>query len=308
MSTAKLQPLNTNANEQERRREQGPQLSQAQRRSIWSFFRGRSHRLFLTYALFNVENLLRLAQPLVLGWAINDLLNSSYAGLVWFVGQHIAHLIVGTIRQMYDTRTFTSIYSNLATELVVDQRSQDVDVSRVAARSTLSREYVEFFERYVPMMIRAGYSVVGALLMLSFYDGMLIPICLALLIPAIFINRWYAKRTLRLSKNLHDELENEVDVIGPGLRTQVRTHYDSVAGWRIKLSDSEAVNFGLMELFVLSVLIVALIRICGAPTTAAGDIFAVFRYLMMVIMGLDTVPRLVQQVSRLRDINRRLGS
>ncbi len=280
---------------------------QSQSRSIWHLFGRYRFRISLTYALFNVENLLRLAQPLVLGWAINDLLNSSYTGLVWFVGQHIAHLLVGTFRQMYDTRTFTTIYSDVATQLVVDQRSQQVDLSRVAARSALSREYVEFFERSVPMMIRAGYSVVGALLMLSIYDWMLIPICLALLLPATVINRWYAKRTLRLSKKLHDELENEVEVIGPGQSKEVRNHYDSVARYRIKLSDSEAFNFGLMELFVLSALVVALIRVCGPSASNVGNIFAVFRYLMMVLMGLDAVPRLVQQVSRLRDINQRMS-
>ncbi len=275
--------------------------------TVRSLFTSNRWPILATYALFNIENLLRLAQPFVLGLAINGLLKSNYFGLWLFVAQHLAHLAISSFRQMYDTRTFTGIYTRLATQLVVDQRARGIDVSRVSARSVLSREYVEFFERYMPMLIRALYSIVGALVMLAIYDWMLVSVCLALLGPAIIINRFYARQTLRLSRHLHDELEREVDVITPGDADEVHNHYSSVAAWRIKHSDCEAVNFGIMELFVLGVLVLSLLQVCTAPTTQAGDIFAVFRYVLMLIMGLDSVPKLVHQVSRLRDIGTRVG-
>ena len=74
-------------------------------------FRAHWRPLLLTYALYNVENLLNLAHPLVLGVAINGLIRSEYGGLALLVGQHLAHLFVGTARQMYDTRAFTAIYT-----------------------------------------------------------------------------------------------------------------------------------------------------------------------------------------------------
>ncbi len=49
-----------------------------------------------------------------------------------------------------------------------------------------------------------------------------------------------------------------------------------------------------------------LVRTTSVADVAAGDIFAVFRYLMLLFMGLDSIPRLVQQVSQLRDIDRRV--
>ena len=263
-------------------------------------------KLLLTYFLFNVENLLRLAQPLVIGLAINDLLHDSSFGLLLFVAQHVTHLLISTLRQMYDTRVYTAIYSDLATKLVVEQRCRDVGVSRVAARSSLSREFVEFFENHVPLLIRSSYSIIGALVMLAFYDRLLVPICLGLLIPAVVLNRIYSRKTFELSRQLHDQLEHEVDVIEPGREPAVRRHYDSVAGWRVKLSDCEALNFGTMELFVLGVLVLALLRTCSTPAVSAGAIFAVFRYVLMLLMGLDSVPKLVQHLSRLRDLSQRL--
>ncbi len=274
--------------------------------SVCSLFNSNRMRMLVTYVLFGIENLLRLAQPFVVGLAINDLLHSSWRGLTVFVVLHLSHLLVGTIRQMYDTRTFTSIYTELASKIVVEQRQRDVAVSRVAARSALSREFIEFFEDDVPVVIRAGCSIIGGLFMLAYYDWLLVPLCLLLAIPALAVNWWYARRTHEFSRELHDRLENEVDVIEPAQRQQVRSHYRDVATWRIRLSDSEAQHFAFMELFVLAVVAVALVRVCVEAQAMPGDIFAVFRYLMLILMGLDAVPKLVHRMSRLRDIQRRL--
>jgi hypothetical protein len=142
--------------------------------------------------------------------------------------------------------------------------------------------------------------------MLAFYDRLLVPICLGLLLPAIVLNRIYSRKTFELSRQLHDELEHEVAVIEPGREPEVRRHYDSVARWRVKLSDCEALNFGTMELFVLGVMVLALLRTCSTPAISAGAIFAVFRYVLMLLMGLDSVPKLVQHFSRPRDLSQRL--
>ena len=271
-------------------------------------FRAARWRILLTYALFNLENLLRLAQPFALGWAINDLLRSSYTGLIVFAAQHISHLVISLFRQMYDTRVFSNVYTDLATRLVTERRSQNTEVSHVAAWSSLSREFVEFFERHVPMAVQSLYSSLGGLVMLGIYDIMLIPVCLLLVLPVAALNWQYGKTTLVASGKLHDEFEREVEVITFGDVDNVRSHYDQMARWRVRLSDLEAVNFGLTEFFVLGLILVSLIRLCGLPGIAAGDLFAVFRYLMMFIMGVDSVPTLVQQLSRLQDIGRRLAA
>lgn len=274
--------------------------------TLRSLFVANRSRMLATYGMFNVENTLRLLQPLVLGIAINDLLRFSYFGLMLFVVQHLAHMLISSFRRMYDTRAFTSIYSELATDLIVEQRRREIDVSRVAARSGLSRGYVEFFEEHVPQLIRAIYNVAGALVLLAVYDWSLIPFCVALVLPVSLLNAAYSAKTLHYSGKLHDELEREIDVIERGRPEELRRHFDVAALWRVRLSDAEAINFSLMELFVLAVLVASLVHFCTNPGVQAGDIFAVFRYLMMFIMGVDAVPKLVGQISRLRDVGFRL--
>jgi len=273
-------------------------LRRLTRRYRWS--------LGLTYGLFNVENILRLLQPLVLGMAINDLLRGGYGGLLLFAVVHAAHMALRLARQMFDTRVFTAIYTDGASELVSEQRARNVEVSRVAARCAMSRQYVEFLERHVPMIVRSLYSIVGALLMLVWFDPLIVLGCLLLAIPAAALNLRFGRQALRLSGKLHDQLEQEVDVVRSASPEAVRNHYESLARSQIRLSDWEAYTTGTTEVFVLLLLAAALLRVCSLPAVAPGDIYAVFRYVLMFIMGLDALPRLVDQISRLRDIGRRL--
>ena len=271
-----------------------------------SVFRANRWRILATYALFNLENVLRLAQPFVIGLAINDLLARSYRGLLVLLVQHLVHMLIGTLRQMYDTRTFTGIYTALASRVVVEQRARCVDASRVAARSAMAHSYIDFLERDVPVIIRSTYSVAGALAMMAWYDWRLLPWCAALVLPALLINSAYARTTRLLNGHLHDQLEREVETISEAAPRDVRTHYEAIAGWRIRLSDAEAINFSLMELFVLGLILATLVQFCSNPQVEAGSIFAVFRYVMLFITGLDAIPRLVHQMSRMRDISFRI--
>jgi ABC-type multidrug transport system fused ATPase/permease subunit len=217
-------------------------------------------RILLTYSLFNAENLLRLAQPLLLGWAINGLLRSSFGGVIMFACGHVAHMMMRTWRQMYDTRTFTRIYAERANQLVTEQRGQGIDASRVTARSSLARQFVDFFESHVPLVIRSTYSIFGAAVMLAWFDGTLVLFCVALIVPACLLNFVYGQRTLSLSVLLHDDLEREVSVVQRADTDEVRDYCRRVSRRHVRLSDCEAITSGAMEVFVLALMVGTLIR------------------------------------------------
>jgi len=209
---------------------------------------------------------------------------------------------------MYDTRLYTGVYGGLASRLVLEQRQNHVDPSRVAARAVLSRELVGFFEREVPVTFHAVYAVIGGLVMLALYDGFVVACCLAFLVPLPLLGYRAAPKVTALSKELNDELEREVAVITEGRRSDVERHYKQLSHWRVKLSDWEALNFGTTELLALVLLAAALVRGCTTLTSQAGDIFAILGYVRMFLAGLDTVPMLVQQAGLLCDIGRRVRS
>ncbi len=274
-------------------------------RSVFAAYRS---RIVFTYGLLNLENLVRLAQPWVLGVAINGLIGGSCLGLLLFAAQYLAFILLGAGRRLCDARAFTGIYAELATGLVVRQRGRGVEVSQVATRSALSREVIDFFQRDLPVVFQALYAVAGALVMLALWDWLLVPFCLALLVPVSLLSAWGGRKSLTINTRLNDELEREVDVIRGGRPEDVNGHYCRVAGWRVRLANCQALNFAGMELFVLALLAAALVRCCTTSSPDLGRIFAVFGYLIMFVGSLSSVPMLVQQFSRLRDINRRISA
>jgi len=280
----------------------------SQSQSIWRCIRPDGWRIVFTYVLFNGENLLRIVEPMMLGWAVNDLLHSRYRGLLAFLAIRSLAIAAGAIRRAYDTRLFTRIYTRLVTSMVTRQLQNAVTKSQILARSRLSQEIVDFFEHYLPIVLQTGYKIVGAIMMLAWFDPLLVGLCLTILVPAWWISLKHGRRTQRLNAGYNDELERQADAIDSAMPDCINGHYHQLARWQVRVSDAVAVNFGAMGL--LSVVLTAAILLygCRLPSVQVGDVLAIVHYLGMFILGLEQIPMLVQQAGRLRDIARRISS
>ncbi|MBV9107744.1 MAG: hypothetical protein JO313_17140 [Verrucomicrobia bacterium] len=271
--------------------------------TIFEKYRG---RIVVTYAVTLAENLFELCYPSLTGLAVNGLLKHDFTGLALLLGVWFAHTATGVFRQSYDTRVFSAIYTDLATRTVSEQETMGVTTSQIVARSSLSREFVNFFERDVPSTVNSVFGLLGALVLLFFYDVWSAVFCIFLLIPLALLNRRYSKRTLTLNKRLNDQLEREVSVLTRRMPSRVFGHYRLLSKWRISLSDAEAMDWGLMELFSIGLSAAVIIRIASLPHIEPGTIYAMLAYLWNFIASLNNVPGLVQQLSRLKDIAHRM--
>lgn len=126
---------------------------------IGQLLRQYRYQVGFTYCLLLGENSLRLLQPLLLGIAVNDLLQNSQQGLWWFVAGHAGMMSVQYTRQLYDTRVFSRMYAHRASGLVQQQRHQAVETSRIVARASLSRQFISFIEQQVPSLVTAAVLV-----------------------------------------------------------------------------------------------------------------------------------------------------
>lgn len=264
-------------------------------------------RLVLTYFLFSLEMIGNLMRPFFLGLAVNDLLKGSYKGLIILTAVHFSWLVIGTIRHRFDTRTYSAIYSSLATRLLARRYNRN-DLSRLSAHSTLSREFVDFLEYDLVYVIEAVYNLIGSLLLLMFYDSSVVLVCLGILLPVMGISYFYGKKMKQLNKMKNDELEKQVDIISTGNHHLIRQHYNNLRNWQIRISDQEAWNFGLMELMVIIVIGLSLL-ITNKTTGAgiqAGSLIGIYSYIQRFVSGLDTIPYTVQRMSALNDITRRI--
>ncbi|MBK8495763.1 MAG: hypothetical protein IPL50_12705 [Chitinophagaceae bacterium] len=265
------------------------------------------YQLIFTYSLFSLEMLGGLLRFYFFGEAINDLIKGSYHGLVVLTLVHLAYLVIGTIRHMFDTRTYSAIYTSLVTRFL-SRRYQKTDISKLSAHSTLAREFVDFLEHDLVYVIEAAYNILGSLIILFFYDKTVVVICLAIMVPVIIISMLYGKKMMRLNKHKNDELEKQVDIISAGNNTNIRHHYNNLRKWQVRISDKEAWNFGFMEIMVLLVIAVSLIvsKNLHSTTIMAGSLFGMYSYILKFASGLDTIPYTMERLSSLSDITRRI--
>ena len=264
-------------------------------------------QLLLTYSLFSLEMLGSLLRPFFLGVAVNDLIKGSYHGLITLSIVHILWLITGTIRHMVDTRTYSAIYTSLVTQFL-SRRYGKSEVSKLSAHSTLAREFVDFLEFDLGYVIEALYSIVGSLVLLYFYDAAVVGICFTLLLPVMAISYFYGKKMKRLTRLKNDELEKQVNIISEGNREVIKRHYDKLRKWQVKISDKEALNFGVIEIMVMVVIAASLLISTKLFGTAmlAGNIIGMYTYILKFVSGMDTIPYTVQRLTSLNDITRRI--
>ncbi len=264
-------------------------------------------RLVLTYALFAVEMMGTLLRPLFLGRAVDGLLDGHYLGLVQLVAVHAAYLVAGTLRHLYDTRTFTAIYTEFVTAMLAREIGKE-EVSRLSAHSQLARQFVDFLEFDFNYVVEAAYNIIGSLVLLLFYDRTVVLICLLILVPVSRLSYRYGKRTEELAKGANDELERQVDIIASSDPVRIREHYASLRRWQVRLSDQEAWNFGAMELLALVVVTVSLLATTDISSDylQAGPIIGIYQYIQKFTSGLDTIPYTVQRLAALRDLTRRM--
>ena len=263
------------------------------------------YRLLITYILFSLEMLGTLLRPFFLGLAIDGLINGNYDHLISLMLVHFACLIIGTFRHRYDTRTYSAIYTSLVTNFLARRKG---GVSKLSAHSNLSREFVDFLEYDLVYVIEAVYNIAGSVILLMFYDPNVVGICLSILLPVSIASYYYGKKMRRLTKMKNDELEKQVDIITEGNTLAIRRHYNKLREWQIRISDQEAWNFGFMELMVMGVMGVSLLIVTNTSEAAIlpGALVGIYNYILKFANGLDTIPYMVQKLTSLSDITKRI--
>ena len=253
------------------------------------------------------ENLTKVAQPFVLGIAVNDLIGKSSRGLWMFCMVYAIGFVLGIARRFYDTRAYTFIYKETATTLVGKQQRQNIELSVLSARTALLKELVDFFEYDASQALAALISVIGALIMLLFYDFWIFIACLLCIVLILLIYKLSESKILNFNTNLNDELEERIKVLENKTEKEVTAnHFKNIAKWLVKLSDLETKNFGLIEVLLFITAIYSLYISATALNATAGSIFSTITYVLEFSNGIFMLPFVFQQLIRLQEISSRL--
>jgi ABC-type multidrug transport system fused ATPase/permease subunit len=265
-------------------------------------------KLVVTFLLVVAENVTFLLYPVLAGMAINAILagETLYAALyglmvlcMWFIG---------AARRSVDTRTFARIYAGLAVSVVLTQRKYQLNHSAIAARVTLSREYVDFFEMHLPLLITSLSSLFGAAIMLLFIEFWAGVMCFAIVLILLGFVSKYARKNEWLFMRLNNRLEKEVDYVHKAGTATLHRHYSTLARLRIALSDREAWGYLWVGVLVAALFTLTIVWMTRSTGITAGHIYSVMTYMWMFATSLDDAPQLLEKFSQLRDIGKRVST
>ena len=277
-------------------------------RSLKKLARRHRKKLVVTFFLVVAENVTFLLYPVLAGIAINailagETLNAALYGLMvlcmWFIG---------AARRSVDTRTFARIYAGLAVSVVQAQRKYQLNHSAIAARVTLSREYVDFFEMHLPLLITSLSSLFGAAIMLMFIEFWAGVMCFAIVFILLGFVSGYARKNEWLFMRLNNRLEKEVDYVHKAGTATLHRHYSTLARLRIALSDREAWGYLWVGVLVAALFTLTIVWMTRSTGITAGHIYSVMTYMWMFATSLDDAPQLLEKFSQLRDIGKRVST
>lgn len=234
-------------------------------------------------------------------------MKNSYQGLIILSIVHLLYVIIGTVRHMLDTRTYSAIYTSLVTRFV-SRRANAAEVSKLSAHATLTKEVVDFLEFEIVYIFEAAFNIIGSLILLFFYDPSVVLLCFSILVPVIAASYFFGVKMRRLNKLKNDEFEQQVNIIGGANKPAMQRHYNNLRTWQVRISDQEAWSFGFMEIMVLVVIGASLLitnKLSGT-TVLAGNLVGIYNYILKFISGLDTIPYTVQKLTALGDITKRI--
>jgi ABC-type multidrug transport system fused ATPase/permease subunit len=274
--------------------------------SFGSLFLRFRWRISLTFTLVIVESLLEVLYPLLIGFAINDLLAGRYEGLIRLGMLGVTSVLIGSSRRYYDTRIYSGIYQMMAVELVEREQAAGSSVSRTSAHTNMLTEFVDFLEDTIPELIGALVAVVGILVVTA---GLSLPVflgCLALFLLVILVYTTTARRNYRLNTGYNNQFEETVDAIASKRKDRLRNHFHRIMQWNVRLSDLETLNYAVFWIGAVALFLFTPYSAISAGVLEYGLVFSLLLYVFEFIDWLSDLPLHIQQVIRLREISKRL--
>lgn len=262
-------------------------------------------RITFTWLLVVAENLLLALIPLFTGRAIDALL-ARQTGALWEIFAMMAVLIVvGVIRHAYDTRSFGTIRIELSSELV--SRMQGRVVSQVNARLEMGREMVNFLEEDTPELFTALVQMVVSVVILWSFGHMLGVSAILAILGLVVIYTLFHQRFYRLNGQLNQQKELQVAMLKSQQPPSLLHFLRRLRRCEVKLSDTEAVLYGLVFAVLFSFVLINLMLATSVQGISAGVIFTILSYSWELVESGIALPMVLQQWSRLSEIQKRLN-
>ena len=266
------------------------------------------YRISLTLSVVVIEAMLGVLYPLFIGYAINDLLDKSYQGLINLAILGLLSVTIGSLRRFYDTRVYAAIYRKVSPEMVMKEHEKNSSVSTISARASLLNEFIDFLENDMPEVITAIVGIVGILIVIATLNINVFIASITLLVLVMLVFALSGKLNYRLNAQYNNQLEQQVESLSSAQLIPIMAHFRSLMQWKIKLSDLETVNYFIIWLGVVALFVYTPVTVIESGVLNYGLVFSVIMYIFEYIQSVATSPIYIQKLIRLKEISTRLSN
>lgn len=279
-----------------------------QRICMWGLLKGNRQKVAATWALVLVENVMLALIPLFIGFSIDSLQAGEHGDLIVLGFVMLVLCVVGVLRRFYDTRVYGAMRVELG--LLVSECNTDLPVSARTARLDMSRELIDFFEEKTPELITGTIQIIVALIVLFSFSQSLAGTAALVGVMMVLIYGLFHNRFFRLNKALNSQAERQVTVMQKSLTPahHLARHLKLLKKWEVKLSDTEAMLYGLIFVGITGFILANLWLAMGVGGITIGAIFSIVTYSWEYVGAALVLPDALQNLTRLNEIMHRLNA
>ncbi len=273
--------------------------------SLLTVIRFHPLKVAVTWLMVLAENVMLVLLPLFIGYAIDGVLNQHYHPLMLLAVLLLVLVLISVARRFYDTRVYGSIRVKLAN--LVERNLRDLPISAKDARLTMSRELVDFLEKDLPSLLTAVVQLVATLVILStFHFSLALCMLFSGLLMLVIYGAFHRTFT-HLNGQFNDQVEQQVKLLSGVRLSALKGHFERLKQCEIKLSDTEAVVYGLIFMTLFGAVIANLWMVSLLVEPTAGQVFSIVTYSLEFVETAVMLPITLQTLSRLTEISQRLN-
>lgn len=116
----------------------------------------------------------------------------------------------------------------------------------------------------------------------------------------------YSRVNDRLYFRLNNWLERDVHIIEHSGDRELEQHHQLLAEMRIAISNREAAGYAVIGIALILLFAVSFSVMTLRGNANAGHLYAVVSYLWSFAISIDDAPRLLEEISKIRDIGKRI--
>lgn len=215
---------------------------------------------------------------------------------------------VGGIRRVYDTKVYTTMFADLSSNVVAEQLEQGEDLSKIAGRSSLAWQNIEFFQYNLPEFLEQSINVIGAIGALAIFDWRLALVGGSIVLLIVFASRFYMRRVAVIQSKLNDMHEQEYNTFATRNPAAIRTYYTDISKLEVKFSNNQAKGFGILRVLMLVMFMATLFISLDLDRFTIGELYSIVAYLWVFVTASEYIPYLSEKWVALKDVTGRLGT